>query len=256
MSDVMRGAVRNTVAPGPAPVMYVTGASSGIGRAVVELAVTAGYEVGLLDLSVPEFELTPQMEYIKCDITDVESLDAARAQFMRRWSSGPDAVVHCAGTYQHESSELRNVELFDAVTRINTKGSFLVASTFGDDMLRKKRGSLVLLSSIAYLLGDAVEPGAAYASSKGAVVSLGRQLAVEWGSRGVRTNVVVPGVIDTPMTTVVNNKAAHEALLQEIPAQRLGTAREVAEVCVFLSSEKASYVNGVAIPVDGGQTVA
>lgn len=238
-----------------APVMYVTGASSGIGRALVKVAVHAGYEVGIIDLRKPEFELSPEMEFVSCDITNADALDRAAAQLRARWPEGPDAVVHCAGIYLHEPSEERGEDLFDTVTRINTRGSFMVASTFGREMLRHSRGSIVLLSSIAYLLGDPIEPGAAYASSKGAIVSLGRQLAAEWGSRGVRTNVVVPGGIDTPMTTIVHDVKAHEELLKTIPIGRLGSAQEVAEVCLFLASPRASYVNGAVVPVDGGQTI-
>ena len=123
-------------------------------------------------------------------------------------------------------------------------------------MLETGRGSIVLLSSTAHALGDAIEPSAAYAASKGAVVSLARQLAVEWGPRGIRTNVVVPGVIDTPMTTILNHREGLKQVVSTIPLGRLGTADEVAQVCLFLTSDAASFMNGAIVPVDGGQLVS
>jgi NAD(P)-dependent dehydrogenase (short-subunit alcohol dehydrogenase family) len=235
--------------------LYVTGASSGIGAAIVSLADTGGYRVGILDREPPRYELTQNMKFVACDVTSAHSLDQAQEELNSRWPHGPDAVIHCAGVYKKSPATERDENLFDRVLSINAKGSFLVASTFGKQMTQNGHGSIVLLSSIAYLLGDYVEPGAAYASSKGAVVSLARQLAVEWGPKGVRTNVVAPGVIDTPMTTIVSDAAAYQELLKTVPLRRLGDAQEVARVCLFLAGDSASYVNGAVIPVDGGQTI-
>lgn len=244
-----------------APVLYVTGAASGIGAATARLALEAGWQVGLIDrdevgLSTRDRTGADDLaEAVAADVTARESLEAAARRLSERWPQGPDAVVHCAGTYLTSPAAAQDLELFDHVQSVNTRGTYLAATTLARPMLARGSGSIVLLSSIAYLLGDRIEPGAAYAASKGAIVSLGRQLAVEWGPRGVRTNVVAPGVIDTPMTTIVEDAAAHAVLLEAVPLQRLGTAEEIARVCLFLAGSGSAYVNGAVLPVDGGQSV-
>nr|WP_256449184.1 SDR family NAD(P)-dependent oxidoreductase [Paeniglutamicibacter quisquiliarum] len=238
--------------------MAVTGAASGIGAATARLAATANYRVAMLDLTAPANDALLRRNntvFAECDVTSRESLRSALALIEETWGQGPDAVVHCAGIYQTSATEELDLELFARVQHINTTGTFLTAGVLGRSMLERGAGSLVLLSSIAFALGDEAEPGAAYAASKGAVVSMGRQLAAEWGPRGVRTNVVAPGVIDTPMTTIVDNAQAYGDLLATHPMRRLGTAEEVARVCLFLAGPGASFVNGAVIPVDGGQCI-
>ncbi|MGB9033404.1 hypothetical protein BLJ79_15880 [Arthrobacter sp. UCD-GKA] len=240
------------------PVLAVTGATSGIGAATARLATAANYRVAMLDLAAPADEALLRHEntiFAKCDVTSRESLQSALALIEETWGQGPDAVVHCAGVYQTSATEDLDLDLFARVQNINTTGTFLTAGILGRSMLERGAGSMVLLSSIAFALGDEAEPGAAYAASKGAVVSMGRQLAAEWGPRGVRTNVVAPGVIDTPMTTIVDNERAYGDLLATHPLRRLGTAEEVARVCLFLVGPGSSYVNGAVIPVDGGQCI-
>jgi 3-oxoacyl-[acyl-carrier protein] reductase len=115
----------------------------------------------------------------------------------------------------------------------------------------------VLLSSIAYSRGDTAEPAAHYAASKGAVVSLTRQLAVEWGTAGIRVNAVAPGVIATPMLRISDDPDRLATYLQTgVPLGRLGTAEEVAAACLFLLGDDAAYVSGAVLPVDGGAGAA
>ncbi|WP_139006444.1 SDR family NAD(P)-dependent oxidoreductase [Arthrobacter crystallopoietes] len=237
------------------PVLAITGAASGIGASTVQLALNSGYRVVALDKKTPEFTERDELLQVSCDITDVTALEQILVRVEERWPDGLEALIHCAGIYRTSASEDADLALWQEVQHVNVTGSYLVASVLGRPMLRQGRGSIVFLSSIAYSLGDGREPGAAYAASKGAVVSLGRQLAAEWGPRGVRTNVVAPGVIDTPMTTIVNNVEGLGKVLENIPLQRLGEAEEVAQACLYLASRNASYVNGVVLPVDGGQTI-
>ena len=243
-----------------AVVRAVTGAASGIGAAAVQLLRERGETVIALDLAPPRpDELTrddPQVFRATCDVTDMDSvaeaLDAGIAMFDANFAG----VIHCAGVYLQAPSEAADLDTWNRSLSINLGGSYTVAALVGKRLIDAgSPGSIVLLSSIAALLGDVSEPSAGYAASKGGVISLGRQLAVEWGGRGIRTNVVIPGVIDTPMTTVVKDPNLFRQVLSAIPVGRLGTAREVAEVCVFLASDRASFVNGAAIPVDGGQTI-
>ncbi|MFE9660121.1 SDR family oxidoreductase [Streptomyces sp. NPDC005955] len=235
--------------------LLVTGAGSGIGRATADLARGLGWSVVGLDLRPAEDAPYP---VLACDVSDERSVQEAFDGAARRWQGrAPDAVVHCAGVYRFRAATATGAADWDSVVGLNARGSMLVAAAAARQMIDGGAGgSITLLSSIAAVRGDAGEPSAAYSASKGAVEALTRQLAVEWGPDGIRCNAVAPGVIDTPMTTVSGDPEAFAQVLQRIPARRLGTAEEVARVCVFLASEESSYVSGVVVAVDGGQGAA
>jgi NAD(P)-dependent dehydrogenase (short-subunit alcohol dehydrogenase family) len=238
--------------------LVVTGSLSGIGRATASLASGLGWSVVGLDLVGEGTREVDGLVTHHCDITDEDSVRDAFAKVDGTWGSrAPHALVHCAGVYRFRPAVETTAAEWDAVVNINARGSLLVAAAAARRMLAGgEGGSVTLLSSIAAVRGDAGEPSAAYSASKGAVVSLARQLAVEWGPGGVRCNAVAPGVIDTPMTTVSHDPEAFEQVLGRIPARRLGTAEEVARVCLFLASDEAAYVSGTVISVDGGQSAS
>ncbi|MEU5401753.1 SDR family NAD(P)-dependent oxidoreductase [Streptomyces sp. NPDC005963] len=240
--------------------LVVTGSRSGIGRATAVLAARRGWSVIGLDLAVDEHgeQFDEGITTFPCDITDDSSVQQAFQRVDRAWEGlAPTALVHCAGVYRFKAAIETTPAEWDAVVNLNARGSLLVAAEAAKRMLATgASGSVTLLSSIAAVRGDGGEPSAAYSASKGAVVSLARQLAVEWGPEGIRCNVVAPGVIDTPMTTVSHSPEIYAQVLQRIPARRLGTAAEVAEVCLFLASEQSGYVNGTVIAVDGGQSAS
>jgi NAD(P)-dependent dehydrogenase (short-subunit alcohol dehydrogenase family) len=245
---------------GAARRLVVTGAGSGIGRATARLAAERGWDVIGLDLAAPPGGVPDDGGPVTfpCDITDERSVRDAFEWIDTAWEGrAPDALVHCAGVYRFKPAFETTAAEWDTVVNINARGSLLVASAAGRRMAESGRGgAVVLLSSIAAVRGDAGEPSAAYSASKGAVVSLSRQLAVEWGPSGVRCNVVAPGVIDTPMTTVSDSPEIFDEVLRRIPARRLGTAGEVARVCLFLASDEAAYVSGTVVSVDGGQSAS
>ena len=248
-----------TFDPAPRPQrLVVTGAASGIGRATALLAARAGWSVVGLDLTDPVPGDGPEIPMVRCDVTDEASVEEAFRAVDGIWEGrAPTAVIHCAGIYRFKPAVRTTAADWDAVVNINARGSLLVAAAAGRRMTEAPEpGSVTLLSSIAAVRGDLGEPSAAYSAGKGAVVSLARQLAVEWGPFGVRCNSVLPGVIDTPMTTVTRDPEAYAEVLRRIPAGRTGTAEEVAQLCLFLASDAASYVNGAAITADGGQSAA
>jgi gluconate 5-dehydrogenase len=161
------------------------------------------------------------------------------------------SVIHCAGMYDmHPAAEYPQGR-WDEVLNTNATLSFLVSQHFAKRFLGGS-GSIVLLASVAHARGDATEPAAAYAASKGAIVSLTRQLATEWGPRGIRVNAIAPGVIDTAMTTLTHNEEAYQRFLQALPLGRIGDPAEVAAACLFLSGPEASYITGATLTVDGG----
>ena len=142
---------------------------------------------------------------------------------------------------------------WDHTIGVNARGSFLVAQAVASSMIRRGRRARSCCSVRSRAgRGDLGEPSAAYAASKGAVSAMARQLAVEWGGAGIRVNCVVPGVIDTAMTTVTADADATAALLRRLPLGRLGTADEVAAACLFLAGPDSSYITGTEITVDGG----
>jgi NAD(P)-dependent dehydrogenase (short-subunit alcohol dehydrogenase family) len=140
------------------------------------------------------------------------------------------------------------------VLAINLRGTFLVARATARRLAAAEApGAIVTLASTAAFGADVHEPSGAYSASKAAVLSLTRQMAVEWASLGIRVNAVCPGVIDTPMLRVMDDPAAGRAYLENaVPLARLGRADEVATAIAFLLSDDASYLTGAALPVEGG----
>lgn len=228
--------------------VVVTGASSGIGRAVAEGVLAAGGRVLGIDLRAGDWAAEGLVQR-EADVADPARVGEIFAEAEALLGGAPDAVIHGAGVYRWRPLAEMTLAEWDASMRINGAGSFVVAQAAARAM---DGGALVLLSSVAYARGDETEPGAAYAASKGAIVSLTRQLAAELGPRGIRVNAVAPGMIETPMLTLGETPGAVEALTAHLPARRLGTAGDVAAACLFLASGAADYITGVTLPVDGG----
>lgn len=244
-------------ATGPTDRLLVTGGGSGIGRAVCRAAAAAGAPVVALDRDEAGLAVTAEQTgagTVVCDVTDQAAVAAAVGRAAELLGGPPERLVSAAGVYRIRPALEIDAEAFTDVLRINTLGSFLVAREVAARLVRAGRpGAMVLLASIAYESGDAREPAAHYAASKGAVVSLVRQLAVEWAAHGIRVNAVSPGVIRTPMLRLTDDpEAARGYLDQAVPLRRLGEPEEVAAACLYLVGEGASYVTGTVLTVDGG----
>lgn len=240
--------------------LLVSGGASGIGRAVTALAAASGASVVAFDRDLDGLTETARQTgaaTVECDVTDEASVAAAVARACDLLDGPPDAVVCAAGIYRVEPALDITAQRFMDVLTVNTVGSFLMAREGARAISAGGRpGAIVLLSSMATEHGDLGEPAAHYAASKGAVVALTRQLAVEWAEHSIRVNAVSPGVIRTPMLRLMDDpEAAADYLSTHVPLHRLGEADEVARACLWLAGNGSSYVTGTVLPVDGGATV-
>lgn len=239
--------------------LLVTGAASGIGRAVVALAHRLGARVVAADRDVPrltELADTLGVGIAPLDVTDEASVDACFTAAAEALGGPVATVVHAAGRYEIEPAVSLDLAAWNRVLAVNATGSFLVARAFGRQVIGTGTpGALVLISSIAADHGDDAEPAGHYSASKAAIEALTRQLAVEWGPHRIRVNCVSPGLIRTPMLRITDDpERASRTLTEVVPLRRLGEPEEVAAACLFLAGPHASYISGATLTIDGGLT--
>ena len=225
--------------------VLVTGGNRGIGRAIAEAFVAQGDQVAVTSRSgdAPEGAFP-----VHCEVTDAGSVDEAFAAVEEQ--QGPVEVLVANAGITRDTLLLRmSDEEWSDVVETNLGGSWRVAKRAAKGMLRLRRGRIVFISSVVGLLGS---PGQVnYAASKSGLVGMARSIARELGSRSITANVVAPGFIETDMTAVLPEEQ-QAAYRQQIPLGRMGSVAEVADAVTWLASEKAGYVTGAVIPVDGG----
>ncbi len=236
----------------------VTGGVSGIGLATARRLRAEGAQVVTLDRHPPgpDAPAGNRTAHVTADVTSPQQVAGAVREAARLLGGPADVLLNAAGVYRIRPMLDLSPAEWDETLAINLRGPFLVGQAFAAALIEAGLpGAIVNIGSTAALVADAAEPCAHYNASKAGVLALTRQMAVEWAPHGIRANAVCPGVIDTPMLRLMDNPAAGRAYLEAgVPLRRLGTADEVAAVIVFLASPEASYLTGVAIPVDGGST--
>lgn len=235
-------------------VTLVTGAASGIGRATALRLAERGDQLVCTDFASAQLQEMKDLTggiCIAADVTNESEVDALIAATIAEYGR-LDGVVHCAGIEEtFVDARDMTLEVFEKTMRVNVTGSFLVARAAGRVMVPQASGSIVLMGSILSTVGYG--GNAAYTASKGAVLQLGRALAVDWSKFGVRINVVGPGPVATPMSQASIDDPVRGAWLRErIPIGRPATTDDIAGVCAFLLSDEASYITGTYLPVDGG----
>ncbi|HEY8156494.1 MAG TPA: SDR family NAD(P)-dependent oxidoreductase [Myxococcota bacterium] len=242
-------------------IALVTGAASGIGAACALRFAREGARIAGLDLHAPPDEAwaevsraAPDASFHLADVRSEAAVAAAIAEVAARHGR-IDVLVNAAGVAGGGAVHGLAVEEWERVLDVNLKGTFLVCKHVLQRMLEQRSGSIVNLASIEGLEG--FEGGSAYNASKGGVVLLTRNLAIDYGRRGIRVNCLCPGLIETSMTAGVFQPGMEGLLERFVDAHQLGRAgqpSEIAAAALFLASDDASFVTGHSLVVDGGYT--
>ena len=236
-------------------VAVVTGASRGIGRAVARELATTGARVlaGARDQHADAVaaEITAgggTAHAVSVDVMDAASVRRMIGTALDRFGR-VDILVNNAGIARDQLLVRMKRDEWDAVLATNLTAAFTCAQAALRPMLKQRFGRIINISSVVGQMGNAGQ--ANYAASKAGVIGMTKSLAREVASRGITVNVVAPGMIDTEMTRAVM-QASREAWASEIPLGRLGTPEEVAAAVGFLASDKAAYITGQVVGVNGG----
>ena len=221
--------------------VVVTGAASGLGLAIAQAAQAEGAAITAIDRVQAPFSNSRI-----CDISDEDQVRRALAELPRL-----DAVVNSAGIARRAKVDETDMADFDAVMAVNVRGAFLV-SKYALPYLRARGGAIVHLSSGVATTGT--RNRAAYTASKGAVLSLTRNMALDYAADKVRVNCICPGFVNTPLlASLPPEKKARLAALH--PLGRMGEPEEIAHMALFLISDQALWITGQAIAVDGGYNI-
>jgi len=246
-------------------VAVITGAGSGMGREACLVFANEGARIAAIDIDAPSLEATAatvqeaggDLATFVADVADEHQVREAIEGAVERFGS-LNVLYNNAGVLwrDRDVSVLdTNEEVWDRVFAINLKGIVWVCKYGVPELTEAGGGAIVNIGSTSALLGDTV-PQDAYTASKGAVISLTRNLAVQFAPHRIRANCIHPGFTDTPMQTVrTSDPAWVEAVRASIPLGRLGTPRDVVNAALFLASDEAAYITGAELVVDGGSMV-
>jgi 2-keto-3-deoxy-L-fuconate dehydrogenase len=244
------------------PTLIITGASSGIGRATALLALKEGYTVYNLDYRKPE-EDSPLLHFIECDVREKKVVTQA-IQSIIQTEKNIVGLFANAGIYEAAVLELTEETVLDDLINTNIKGVFFALQAILPYFKLQQKGSIVITASDQGLLPKS--ECSAYGLTKGALIQLTKAAALEYAKANIRINAICPGTIEK---THIHDKAvmqysrSHDISLKttealftkEIPISRAGTPQEVAELALFLLSDKSSFITGSIISVDGGEVL-
>lgn len=241
--------------------VIVTGAGGGLGSVMAQLLCKNGASVLILDLD--EDKGTAVAEEIRAaggnawfryaDVTSEDDWKSA-VDFLSQTTGKVDVLINNAGINIRKPIEQMNLDEWCTVMKVNTGSVFLGCKAVIPRMREQGGGSIINISSVCGLIGHQYTPEA-YTASKGAVTLLTKSVASRYAKDGIRCNSIHPSTVDTPLVQVLFKDPARKAeRLGEVPLGRLATSDDVANAVLFLASDEASFINGAALPVDGGVT--
>lgn len=243
-------------------VAVVTGAGGGMGLQIALDILAEGGRVAGLDIKArPEelrdFEAKGSLLYFVCDLADELAVEAAVAEIVVTFEK-IDHLANVAGVLWFDRDKsLLDIDLddWDLIMRINLKSMVHTLRFIVPHMKNNGGGSIVNFSSIQALRGDPA-PQDAYSASKGAVISLSKSVAMQWGADGIRCNTILPGPVMTPLQSRWDDAPETvAAIANHLPVRRIGVAQNMSDACLFLLSDKSSFITGVDLPVDGGLSI-
>ncbi len=235
----------------------VTGASKGIGRSIAIRFAEQGANVAFTYLSSVEQGQALEAELaakgvkaqgFKSDASDFKQADTLINDVIAAFGS-LDILVNNAGITQDTLLLRMTEDMWDRVIDVNLKSCFNTIKAVAKQMMKQKSGSIINMTSVVGIKGNAGQ--ANYASSKAGIIGLTKSVALELGSRGIRCNAIAPGFIETEMTAKLDEKTV-QSWRDAIPLKRGGKPEDVADACVFLASDMATYISGQVLQVDGG----
>jgi NAD(P)-dependent dehydrogenase (short-subunit alcohol dehydrogenase family) len=233
--------------------VVVAGGAGTIGSALVSGFSDAGASVGVIDLDVSNVDARVSATAA----ADLSDGDAARSslQSVMQQLGGLDGLVHCVGINDRKPIENYTTPEWDRIIGVNLSSAFHLGAQAAVAMRERGHGRIVFFSSVAGRSGHKLH--GPYAATKGAINQLMRVIAHEYAVHGVTANAVAPGYMDTELTRryLTDNPDRRQALIELIPAGRVGTLREVVDPVLFLCSPRASFITGQVLYIDGGRTI-
>jgi len=236
----------------------VTGASGGMGLETVNKLLPVGVKVLMLDIKNPpkKYLQNKKIDFVKIDVTNFVELKNIIDHYYNK-NKSIDYLINTTGVLWFDkdvSATNINFNIWDKVFEINLKSMAYLAKLVIPKMKKNKFGSMVHISSVDALSGDD-KPQDAYGSSKAAMIRLSKSLAIQFASYNIRSNIILPGAVETPMQNRwKKNPHLKKQLAKSIPLQRIGKPQDIANTILFLLSDEGNYITGTEITVDGGVT--
>lgn len=237
-------------------IALITGGGSGLGFGIAQTFIKAGGTVVIVGKDEQKLIhatqiLGPNSKYIQCDITHLKTLPSLIEKIEKEIGE-IEILVNNAGKHLKEKVEHTTDEAFEDILRVHLLSSFALSREVGKYMMQRKRGAIVMISSMSAVMS--MDSVVAYSTAKTAVIGLMRGLLAEFSGYNIRVNTIAPGWIDTPMLHVAidNDLPRKNKIINRIPTHDFGKPEDIGYAALYLCSAASRYVNGVFLPVDGG----